>query len=378
VSRAQGWEAAFWTGDPMRAPGMPLSQNRRSRVIWLLLALEVGKLAHPSRLDFSSPPQLTNCKRTKLIASNLRLPYVQIGPVCPSTASLLKVPERSTALHSIASPLALVAACTLPTCLGFWKTEYGVSYAYGGAMALSGLMQLGAPLHLLAYAHAACLVLYGVRLNLFLLYRELRLEKFRKFREKIESRSKEKGSRLKRTPFVLGCSFLYFGMIAPSVLVANASSTGADLAGNTFAARLFQCCLAAMYTGWALAASGDAYKSSIKARRGGSAIATAGPFYFLRHPNYTGEQLLWAANFVSGLAATAAVGSRTAWTSAAGWLVASALGVLGIFFVLMQATAGLEAKQQQAYGDDPVYEQWKARSWKGFARRILPSEKSEK
>merc|ERR1712079_586522 len=143
------------------------------------------------------------------------------------------------------------------------------------------------------------------------------LEKFRKFREKIESNSKEKGGRLKRLPFILGCSFLYFGMAAPSVLVASAGGAGADLAGSTLAARLFQCCLAAMYTGWALAACGDGYKSVVKAMRGDSAVVTGGPFYFLRHPNYTGEQLLWAANYVSGFAATAAIGSRAAWTSAA-------------------------------------------------------------
>jgi len=336
-------------------------------VVWLLLAVEVFKLTHPSRPNFAAPPQVPRCNTAEHAALNLRRPSVPTPPACLLTASSLKSPQPSTVLRSMVSPLALMAICTLPTCLGFWKTEYGVSYAYGAAMALSGLLLLRVPLHMLAAAHAACFVLYGVRLNLFLLYRELCLERFRKFRGKIESNSKEKGGRLKRLPFVLGCSFLYFGMAAPGVLVASASKAGADLAGSTLAARLFQCCLAAMYMGWALAACGDAYKSAVKAMKGESAIVVGGPFYFLRHPNYTGEQLLWAANFISGLAAIAVVGSRAAWTSAAGWFFASALCVVGIFFVLMQATASLESKQQEAYRDDPVYQQWKARSWKGLA-----------
>jgi hypothetical protein len=41
------------------------------------------------------------------------------------------------------------------------------------------------------------------------------IKRFREFREKIEERATERGSRLTRTPFVLGCSLLYLGLAAP-------------------------------------------------------------------------------------------------------------------------------------------------------------------
>lgn len=156
-------------------------------------------------------------------------------------------------------------------------------------------------------------------------------------------------------------------MVSPSVLVIGASSAGANLSGASLAAKVFRYCLLAMYAGLALDAVGDTYKSASKAFRGEAALVTGGPFYFLRHPNYTGEQLLWTANFISGIAAVAAVGTRHAWISVGGWLMASALGLSGIMFVLMQATGGLEAKQKEAYSADPVYQKWVAHSWKGLA-----------
>ena len=37
---------------------------------------------------------------------------------------------------------ALAASCTVPTLLGYVKSEWGVSYAYGGATALVGALTL--------------------------------------------------------------------------------------------------------------------------------------------------------------------------------------------------------------------------------------------
>eukprot|EP00929_Paragymnodinium_shiwhaense_P060217 TRINITY_DN30099_c0_g1_i1.p1 TRINITY_DN30099_c0_g1~~TRINITY_DN30099_c0_g1_i1.p1 ORF type:complete len:387 (+),score=42.11 TRINITY_DN30099_c0_g1_i1:61-1161(+) len=273
-----------------------------------------------------------------------------------------------TALQAV-SAWALLAACSLPACLGFWKSEYGVSYGYGGAMAVSGYLLLReAGMPWLVALHAACLALYGVRLSVFLLCRELCLEKFREMRERIETKAKGRGGRAKRTPFILSCGLLYFGMVAPSVLVMKASDVGADLAGPGAAAVVFRVCLAAMYVGLLLNTSGDLYKSASKALRGESALVTDGLFFFLRHPNYTGEQLLWTASFFSGLAATAAVTTRQDWLwSNAGWLALSSLGVLGILFVLMQATGGLEAKQKEAHAGNEEYDCWISRSWPGLS-----------
>ena len=130
--------------------------------------------------------------------------------VCPALAASLTVtpqhhrgPSLTPQLlfHRAAPPVlalpstaALATASTIPTLLGFWKSEYGVSYAYGFAMAAAGAMHLSNPSPL-AVAHAAVLLAYGSRLNLFLLYRELAIPRFREFREKIEVRPGVLGQR---------------------------------------------------------------------------------------------------------------------------------------------------------------------------------------
>jgi hypothetical protein len=62
------------------------------------------------------------------------------------------------------------------------------------------------------------------------------------------------------------------------------------------------------------------------------------------------------------LACTCAAFAKTV----APWLLASALGWVGIMGVLAgEATAGLEKKQQAKYGGTPEYEAWLKGSWAG-------------
>ena len=42
------------------------------------------------------------------------------------------------------------------------------------------------------------------------------------------------------------------------------------------------------------------------------------------------------------------------------------IGTVGISFVLGTATAGLEFRQQEKYGDSEEYKQWVKKSWVGF------------
>ena len=119
-----------------------------------------------------------------LAASLIITPHHHRGP---SLAPQLLAHRAAAPVLALPSTAALAAASTIPTLLGFWKSEYGVSYAYGFAMAAAGAIHLANPSPL-AVAHAAVVLAYGARLNLFLLYRELAIPRFRKFRETIEVR----------------------------------------------------------------------------------------------------------------------------------------------------------------------------------------------
>ena len=256
----------------------------------------------------------------------------------------------STAMALPSLP-ALAAASALPTCLGFWKTGYAVSYGYGGAMAAAAALTLSAGPHPLAKAHAAALLFYGVRLNLFLLYRELALPVEV---HQMKQRDASLVQRLRRAPVIVGCSLLYFLMAAPLRITAL---------GHSSPSAAFAVALA--FLGFAVAAAGDAIKSIVKARKGADHLVTSGPFRWLRHPNYTGEIFGWSASAAAAVLVAVAEGAAFC-TSMAPWLVGSALGWVGILFVLAgEATGGLEQKQKDKYAGDPKYEAWVQRSWAG-------------
>jgi steroid 5-alpha reductase family enzyme len=268
--------------------------------------------------------------------------------------------QRHEAIPSMLAPLpslpVLAAVCTAPTCIGFWRSEYGVSYAYGAATAATGALFFRAAPTPVAAAHAAAVCFYGLRLNIFLLWRECNVARFRDFRDKVEERAKQAGGRLKRAPFVISCSALYFCMSSPLMLTSRLGASGLT-AGLLVGVAWF---------GLLLAAWGDLTKSIVKERLGPDTLVTQGPFRFFRHPNYTGEQILWSANCLVAFATAIRTGGLAALMQNATWLTASVIGWAGILFVLARATANLEAKQAERFEQ---FARWRASSWAGIALR---------
>jgi steroid 5-alpha reductase family enzyme len=258
-------------------------------------------------------------------------------------------PRAPPPLNVLPSVSTVAVACIAPTCLGFWKSGYAVSYAYGGAMAAAAYITLPHATGLGA-AHAAALLFYGARLNIFLLYRELALDSSI---HQMVNRPADLAARLKRAPVVLGCAFLYFCMLAP---LRVSVATGAAFAGPAAWA------VKVAFAGFGLAALGDTVKSIVKARDGKDALVTVFPLNVLRHPNYTGECIGWAASFAAAVLAAASAGAVRA---QAVWLGLSALGTVGIFFVLAGAASSLEKKQAERYKSSPEYAKWVASSWAG-------------
>jgi steroid 5-alpha reductase family enzyme len=79
-----------------------------------------------------------------------------------------------------------------------------------------------------------------------------------------------------------------------------------------------------------------------------------GLFRITRHPNYTGEIIYWTGNFIAGIPALILSQSICGG-------MASLLGWIGIFYVMMNATSSLEKKQAMKYGTQPAYIIWKRR-----------------
>jgi len=120
-----------------------------------------------------------------------------------------------------------------------------------------------------------------------------------------------------------------------------------------------------------------------KALKGEDDLITGGIFRFFRHPNYTGEVIGWSSSCLAGFLAvalkikcdTSGGGCLALWKSMAPFLLLSVMGATGISFVLATATAGLEFRQKEKYGDTDEYQKWIKKSWVGF--KMSPANKDE-
>lgn len=261
---------------------------------------------------------------------------------------------------------AIAISCLVPTSLGYIRYEYGVSYGYGSSVAiLAALILRQLSYGSTAYWHAWALIFYGIRLNLFLLYRELYIPRFRKFREQIEERRTGtvtmKGdddtriqTRLRsRTPFVIGCATLYACLVAPLIITSQEATSSNVFLVNTF--------IGLTWVGFVVAALGDLQKSFVKATLGEDVLVKGTLFSRLRHPNYTGEALAWTSSFLASI--TVAIMNRQ--QSFILPVVAATFGWMGIIGVLVMAATGLEKRQFEKYKDTVEYQQWIKGSWAG-------------
>ena len=303
--------------------------------------------------------------------------------------------ELATAAIALPKLSSIVASCLTPTLLGYYKYEYGVSYAYGTATAGTAYLILrslllnsspissSTPFTLLAQLHTTAIVFYGIRLNLFLLYREICIDKFRKFRDKIEEKNTKKNPNkswlldniMSRTPFVLSCSLLYAGLAIPALISAKMSMSTVDvLSSKKTIMTLYKVLVYGTWFGFGLGAIGDINKSLIKKIKGEDHLVTGGIYRFFRHPNYTGEIIGWTSSFLACITSIFLSSSSSnnnnimfLMKSLIGELLTSIVGVFGIVFVLLSATAGLEQRQKIKYGNTEQYQNWVKKSWKGFA-----------
>ena len=301
------------------------------------------------------------------------------SPTSPptTTTALSALPVAAVVILPSLPKVAL--ACLIPTSLGFYKYEYAVSYGYGLSVAtVAGLVLQSLLLHtggsitttaaspavVLAVAHASALIFYGLRLCLFLLYRERFIPRFREMRERIEQRRRgdsttsSKNRIAARIPLVLGCAALYAGMAAPLWVTTTIASGSPTMTASWL---LLNSSIALTWVGFLVAAWGDFQKSWVKARKGEDALVNGGIFALLRHPNYMGEAVGWTASFWASVIAAA-----TSWDAKFIMpLAASFFGWVGIVGVLAMATSGLEKRQREKYGTNPEYDEWIRKSWAG-------------
>ena len=293
--------------------------------------------------------------------------------------------SRRTKLQAFQALPDIWVTSFLPPFLGLIKSEWGVSYGYGFAVALSAMNVLYRATRLttqqpnpVIFYHASALIFFGLRLNAFLFIRTRLSPRMKHFQETVEERAAARGSRLKRLPFIVTCGFLYFGLVCPLILTSRLLSGSTNVL-PLFALEVMKILVAGQWFGYLLAALGDLTKSYVKLKnKDEKFLVTEGVYSLTRHPNYSGEIIGWTCNACAGTLAGAYIlrTVRPVSASVIATMATSVLGWIGIVFVLLRSTTSLEKKQKEEYGGSSKYQEWVSSSWSGWTLQDFQSKSS--
>lgn len=225
--------------------------------------------------------------------------------------------------------------------VGFYRVVYFISIGY--AFSIVG-MAVATPLcHLdnLGWAsalQAIFLSIWGVRLGLFLVQRELR-QSYSKAIAAVHERSARMGLGRKVLIWV-GVSFLYVLMFSPSLF----SLTTGPAVSSWLYSLVQTVGLVTMSGGLLLETVADKQKSDFKVHHP-SQFCAVGLYKTVRCPNYLGEIGFWVGNWMLGV---------LYYDTPFKW-IASLIGVICIILIMMGSTKRLEESQDHRYGSQPAY-----------------------
>ncbi|MDO4500850.1 MAG: DUF1295 domain-containing protein [Erysipelotrichaceae bacterium] len=234
------------------------------------------------------------------------------------------------------SMLVLLIAGLILTVIGFKQFVWFMSIGYGLAVMGYGLillfMGLKAGASLAYLLLCVVLAIYGCRLGLFLLVREMKDKNF-KNTEAAKSGAKAVPIFVKVSMWIM-CPILYILQASPLIYrLENGVFDGASLLIG----------LAISIIGVLMETVSDAQKSAAK-KANPRRFCDTGLFKICRCPNYFGEILVWTGVFVSSFGAL----------SGLQWLLAI-IGYVAIVYIMVEGAIRLEKRHNKNYGNDPEY-----------------------
>lgn len=250
-------------------------------------------------------------------------------------------PHLGTLLPEMA---LLFALALLISSLGFYRVVYFVSIGYAFAivaMALVMPIRQVEHLTLILALQNGLLIVWGMRLGIYLVRREARPSYKRELAE-VQQRSAGMQWRIKAAIWV-GVSLLYVAMYAPGLFGLVTTSFI-----PTWAMYLVQIAgLALMGGGLVLEWIADRQKSDFKTQFP-THYCDVGLYGWVRCPNYLGEISFWVGNWVMGI---------VFYDSLFKWIV-SLIGIVCIVLIMMGSTKRLEHAQDERYGHQPEYQKY--------------------
>jgi steroid 5-alpha reductase family enzyme len=236
--------------------------------------------------------------------------------------------------------LAFAISLAIST-LGFRRVFYFVSICYAFSIAAQSVAMAAVYWQSLSgwvLLQAALLLVYGLRLGIFLLVRE-RSPGYQKQLENIGERTAKVKGALKLTIWI-GVSLLFTALFMPALLTMSAQSQGLALWSAPIG-------VVVMLAGLVLESWADWQKFRFKATYP-SRYCDVGLYRWVRCPNYFGEMSFWFGVWLSGIAA---------YQSPLAWLLCTA-GLVYIEVLMTAAARRVELKQDERYGTETAYLQY--------------------
>lgn len=225
-------------------------------------------------------------------------------------------------------------------CIGFYRFVWFMSVGYGLAVAGCGATMLIAALMGGTYSIPYLLIcllfiIYGCRLGLFLLFREIKNAAYKKT---LDAQMTKKIPIFVQAIMWIMMAFLYPIQCSPVLyrLINGGMTTGGDLL--TWIGAVI------MIIGVAMESLADKQKSASK-KINPKMVAMDGLYKIVRCPNYLGEILVWTGCFVSGL--NILKGFQ--------WIIAI-FGYVCIVYIMISGANRISKRQDKNYGDKPEYQ----------------------
>lgn len=232
----------------------------------------------------------------------------------------------------------VLAVCALLSAIGFYKFVYFLSVGYGFAVCGAGIAIAAlyfADVSVWTLVLCLLLVVYGIRLGGFLLWREIKSASYRKTLKDATGGDKPMPVFVKATIWVC-VAIMYVLQVSPVFYRA------ANGSGNELTAIIGALIMAAALV---IESVSDKQKSAAK-KKNPHRFCDEGLFRLVRCPNYLGEVLFWTGVLVSGIGALQGVVQ---------WIIAI-IGYILIVYVMFSGAKRLELRQNKNYGSDPAYQ----------------------
>ena len=252
--------------------------------------------------------------------------------------------------------LILFLVCLCACAVGFKKFVWFLSIGYGFAIAASGIALaaiylIKGTLNITGLIASIIFVIYGLRLGLFLLIRELKNASYRKT---LDAATKTEHP----IPIFVSIFVWIFVSILYVCEISGVVFSLENIAHNAFfQANVLEILgIIIMASGVLIESLSDKQKSASK-KVNPNLPAMKGLFKFCRCPNYFGEILTWTGAFVYSFSVLLVQTNNRWWQ----WVMI-AFGYICIIYIMLNGAKRLEKRQEQNYKGNPEFEAYIAKT----------------